>query len=67
MRIATWLPIVPERTNRAASFPVMDVRSFSRELVVGSSWNTSSARVVATIASSMRALGVVIVSPWKYC
>ena len=61
--MATWLPIVPDMTKREASLPVRSHMKDSKALVVGSSWKTSSARVVAEMASSMREVGVVIVSP----
>lgn len=57
------LPIVPLITSRPASLPVSSAQKASRFVVVGSSCMTSSSRVVAEIASSMRVVGVVTVSP----
>jgi hypothetical protein len=63
--MATWLPIVPEQTSRAASLPVRSAMKDSRELVVGSEplSITSSRRVVLAMADSMRVVGVVTMSP----
>lgn len=63
--MATWLPMVPEQTMRAASLLVISAIMASRELVVGSEPPsiTSSRRVVLAIAESMRAVGVVTMSP----
>lgn len=60
--MASWFPIVPLRTKRAASCFVREAICSWRELVVSSSWNTSSRRVVLEIAASMEAVGVVTTS-----
>lgn len=65
VRSATWLPMVPEMTSRAASWPVSEAIWASSSLVVGSSRKTSSMRVVFLIASSMDSFGVVMVSERK--
>jgi hypothetical protein len=56
-------PIVPLSTSKAASLPVSSAMKLSRPFVVGSSWNTSSKRVVAVTAASIRGVGVVTTSP----
>lgn len=40
--MATWLPIVPERTRRAEGLEVREAMKDSRALVVGSSRKTCS-------------------------
>lgn len=64
--MASWLPIVPERTKRPAWWLVRVARWDSRALVVASSRKTSSDRVVVWIAWSMERVGVVIVSPGNF-
>ena len=61
----TWFPMVPERTNRPASFPVMSATKDSSSLVVLSSSNTSSSNVVDWMAASILAVGVVTTSERK--
>lgn len=61
-RRASWLPIVPDRTNSAASWFVSCAMWDSREIVVGSSLKTSSRRVVFWIARSIDGVGVVTTS-----
>lgn len=56
------MPMVPERTRRADSCEVRAAMEDSRDVVVGSSRKTSSNRVVFSIAVSIDAVGVVIVS-----
>ena len=59
---ATWLPIVPDGTNRAASLArISAARSCSRR-TVGSSRKTSSPTSASAIALRISAVGVVTVS-----
>lgn len=61
--MASWLPIVPERTRRAAGWPVREAMWDSRDWVVGSSAKTSSRRVQDWMEVSIEGVGVVTTSP----
>ena len=66
-RIEIWLPIVPDKTRRAAAWPVRRAMWDSRDMVVGSSAKTSSRRVVCWMERSMEGVGVVTTSPGGLC
>jgi hypothetical protein len=55
--------MVPVIVKRPDGLPHQAAMSDSRFVVVASSWNTSSRKVVFTMAASIRSEGVVITSP----
>ena len=61
-RMAIWLPMVPEGTNKAASRPNFSAARCSSKLTVGSSPYTSSPTSAAAIAARIWAVGRVTVS-----
>src|SRR5262245_55917181 len=61
-RNATWLAIVPDGTNRAASLPVSSAKRRCRRSTVGSSPKPSSPTSASAMAAGMAGLGRVTVS-----
>src|SRR5438309_10981087 len=61
-RRASWLPMVPDGTNSAASFPTRSAKASWRALIVGSSPYTSSPTSASAMALRISGVGRVTVS-----
>ena len=65
VRRATWLPMVPDITKSAASWPTKSATYCWKDTVVSSSSAVQSPSVVLTIASSIGNVGLVKISDRK--